>query len=416
MPARPHRSARPPGASARQSSLRETNLGLVAEAVLGSAVALSRSDVASATRLTKSTVSRLVDELVAAGIVDELDRVAPARGRPATPLVPGHGIGALGLQVNAAGLAARVLDLRGRVVADAVTDEDLVGSDPAAALDHLSVLASRVLEQVAGRLRLVGAGLALPGIVSVGTGELLLAPNLGWSDTRPAEFLGPDRLSGLSLRIGNEASLAALTIATPAPGRLGPLRDFIYVSGEIGIGGATVLDGKVQGGRHGWAGEIGHVCVDPAGPACRCGSTGCLEQYAGRRALLGAAGLDVHATLADLVVRADRGDSHAKEAIARGAWALSIALASAVNLLDIPAIVLGGDLAAVAPHLQPELSRLLEPRIPTTRWVAPIIEIAPPDATAGASGAALALLQDVVDHPAQWAMSTDASRGETPGA
>ncbi len=402
---------RPAGASSRQSLLRETNLGLVVQAIFGSPVALSRSDVASATRLTKSTVSRLVDELLTAGVVDELERVASPRGRPATPLVPGHGIGALGLQVNAGGLAARVLDLRGRVVAEAVADEDLVGSDPATVLDHLSDLANRVIEQVAGRLRLVGAGLALPGIVSVGTGELLLAPNLGWSAIRPADILAPDRLSSLSLRIGNEADLAARTIATPAPGRPGPLRDFIYVSGEIGIGGATVLDGKVQSGRHGWAGEVGHVCVDPAGPGCRCGSTGCLEQYAGRRALLRAAGLDVHTSLAELVGRADRGDSRAQGAIARGAWALSIALASAVNLLDIPAIVLGGDLAAVAPHLQPELSRRLQPRIPTARWAAPVIELASHDATAGATGAALAQLQHVVDHPAQWAGSTQPSSG-----
>ena len=122
--------------------------------------------------------------------------------------------------------------------------------------------------------RLVGAGLALPGIVSADSGRLLLAPNLGWADVDARALLGPAAVGGLTLRVGNEADLAARTIASPAPGRPGHLADFLYVSGEIGIGGAAVVDGRVMGGRHGWAGEIGHVCVDPTGPTCGCGSTG----------------------------------------------------------------------------------------------------------------------------------------------
>ena len=98
-------------------------------------------------------------------------------------------------------------------------------------------------------------------------------------------------MGGLVPRIGNEADLAARTVAESAPGRPGDLSDFIYLSGEIGIGGAVVVDGRGMAGRHGWAGEIGHVSVDPDGPACPCGSTGCLERYAGKDAILSAAGL-----------------------------------------------------------------------------------------------------------------------------
>src|SRR3954467_2753835 len=88
-------------ASARQSTLRESNLTLVGRTVYASPTPLSRADVAARTSLTRSTVSRLVDDLVAGGVLSELEQVhVTGRGRPATPLVPGTGLAALGLQVN----------------------------------------------------------------------------------------------------------------------------------------------------------------------------------------------------------------------------------------------------------------------------------------------------------------------------
>ena len=150
----------------------------------------------------------------------------------------------------------------------------------------------------------VGAGLALPGIVDTDSGRLLRAPNLGWSDLDvPADLLD-EAATGRPVRCGwttRPTSAARRRGAGRRPGGPGRLADFLYLSGEVGIGGAVVVDGRVVDGRHGWAGEVGHVCVDPDGPACRCGSTGCLEQYAGRLALLVAAGLPPDASPRDLV-------------------------------------------------------------------------------------------------------------------
>ena len=70
------------------------------------------------------------------------------------------------------------------------------------------------------------------------------------------------------------------------PGPAGCHGDFIYLSGEVGIGGAVMIDGRAMEGDHGWFGEVGHICVDPHGPPCPCGSTGCLERYAGKEAIL----------------------------------------------------------------------------------------------------------------------------------
>lgn len=387
----------------RQGALREANLAAVLRSVLAAEAAPSRAGVADATGLTRSTVSRLVDDLVAAGLLDELEPATSGRGRPATPLVGGGGVAALGLQVNATFVAARLLDLRGRVVAGAVVAGQHAGSRPAPVLRRLSRVAAEVLDRAPAGTRVVGAGLALPGLVEPTTGRLLLAPNLGWSDVDVAARVDLPADLGPTLHVGNEADLAAHAVAERVPGRPGPVSDFVYVSGETGVGGAVVVDGRVMRGRHGWAGEIGHVCVDPAGPACPCGSTGCLERYAGRGALLAAAGLEPGAATADLVERVAAGDASAREAVAVAARALAVALAGVVNVVDIPAIVLGGHLGVLGDLLRPELDAGLRRRALSARWTPPVVRTADPDDAPGATGAALHGLADVVAHPGRFA-------------
>jgi predicted NBD/HSP70 family sugar kinase len=391
-------------ANLRQASLRHANLALVARTVLAADSPPSRADVAVVTSLTRSTVSRLVDELVAGGILEEVESVVggPGRpGRPATPLRASTGrFAALGLQVGVGHLAVRLVDLTGAVLAERLLTADLAGSRPGSTLRRLRTMAGRVLESAPLGCHVVGAGLALPGIVDVEAGRLLSAPNLGWEDVVPGTALEAV-LGGLPLRIGNEADLAAHAYAHPAPGHDSQPQDFVYLSGEVGIGGAVVVDGDVMTGRHGWAGEIGHVCVDPDGPPCRCGSTGCLEQYAGRLAMLDAAGLDASTTPSELAARARDGDEKARAATRSAARALGVALAGVVNVLDIPTVVLGGHLAQVGDLLTPEVEEILGRRVLSGRWVRPRVVIASDDPAPGAMGAALLALDELVRDPVE---------------
>ena len=123
---------------------------------------------------------------------------------------------------------------------------------------------------------------------------------------------------------------------------------FIYLSCDIGIGGAIVRDGEVVTGSHGFAGEIGHISVSLDGPVCRCGRKGCLEAYAGRRALVEASGV-ASGNNAASVAALDRlldawhaDDAQAVKAVERGIDALVSAIASAVNLTDVDTVLLGG--------------------------------------------------------------------------
>jgi predicted NBD/HSP70 family sugar kinase len=373
----------------------------VLRAVLASPSPISRAGIASATTLNRSTVSRLVDELVDAGLLaEEPATMTSGRGRPGTPLLAGERPVAVGLQINATFMAARVVTLGGTVLTERLVTADLIGSEPKQALRKLARIAGRLLESLDATHELVGAGLAVPGLVQEHV--LLRAPNLGWTDVDLAPLARELGLAGVALLAGNEANLAARTIATPLPGRPGPLQDFIYLSGEIGIGGAAVLGGRLLTGRHGWAGEIGHVCVDPNGPTCRCGSTGCLEQYAGRRALLEAAGLPDDADPEHLDAAVRDGDATARAALDRAAWALGVALAGAINVLDIPAIVLGGHLGIVAARLRSKLEEELSARVLSSTWVPPVVEVPARDSAPGATGAAYQVLDTVLDHPARW--------------
>jgi predicted NBD/HSP70 family sugar kinase len=387
---------------ARQSSLRSLNLATVLKQLYGAPTPSSRADIAAATGLTRSTVSRLVDELIVHGFARDLDPIFDGqRGRPAVPLAPPIATWAgVGLEVNISHLAARVVDLGGRVVTERIVAGQYAGTLPADTLDALAKLAREALADVPLTTRIAGVQLALPGLVDAARGVLLRAPNLGWHNVTPAPALAEVQgLVGLPLGLGNEADFAALTVARTAPAHPAGYTDFLYLSGEVGIGSSLVSHGAVMTGRHGWAGEIGHVCVDPWGPVCACGARGCLERYAGQHALTAAAGVpDTDALVAAL----EAGDSQAMDAADQAARALGVALSGALNLLDVSHVILGGHLGVLAPYLRPGILAELDVRVLSAPFEAPTVEAISLDAAPAALGAAYVALEDLLARPADF--------------
>ncbi|GIG23075.1 transcriptional regulator [Cellulomonas chitinilytica] len=393
---------------ARQGSLREHNLGIVLREVLEAAATgappPSRADVAAATGLARATVSALVDRLVASGLVAELEPVPTLRaGRPAVPLAaPSGTLAALGAEVNVDYLGVRVVDLSRAVLVERVVHGDYRGSDPAAVLAELGALVDDAVGALPGHgadvpdgrpVRLAGASLALPGLVDSTAGTLLLAPNLGWREVDVAGLLAR---SSSVLRehpplLANEADLAARAEADLR--RADGPASFVYVSGEIGIGGAIVLDGQIFGGRHGWAGELGHTVVAD-------GRT--LEQVAGQDAMLRAAGLDRQAGVEPLLRAARAGEPAALAALADAATALGVALSNVVNLLDVGHVVLGGTYARLAVHLRAPVLAALSARVLAGPWVPPTVDVARGGNLAAMTGGALAVLGQVVAEPSAW--------------
>ncbi|GAA1735991.1 ROK family protein [Luedemannella helvata] len=394
----------------RQHSLREHNLALVLRRVATSARPLSRADVAAATGLTRATVSTLVDDLVAGGLLCELDPVPRAGvGRPATGLaLSPRGPCGLGLEINVDYLAACVTDLSGTVrhqIIRHVDQRDRPAPDALAAVAELAADAAQVA--VAEHLPIAGAALAVPGLVRQhgdGGGTVHVAPNLGWRDVDV-----PAKLGELPLRVENEANLAALgelQAGEPDP-EASP--SFIYVSGEIGIGSGIVLDGQLYRGAHGWGGEFGHLTIDANGPRCHCGARGCLEQYAGQDAILRAAGVPLTdpagagpAGLDRIQRLAQSGDPAMLGALRAAGTALGIALAAAVNLLDVDAVVLGGSFAPLAPWLVTPVEEELATRVITAGWSRVAVRPSALGPEATVVGAARSVIRDVLAHPAAW--------------
>lgn len=346
----------------RQAALRSHNLAVVLRQVATRPEGISRATIAARSGLTKATVSAIVDELVAGGLVSFTSSVNSGVGRPA-PGVTLNGarpVG-LGMEINVDYLAACLVDLSGTVRHRELLDSPALA--PAEAIDALVSLAENACAAAQSlSLTVAGGMIAVPGLVEEHT--VHIAPNLDWHDVKL-----PSAFAGVPVSYGNEANLAALgeLHASGQP-------SFLYVSGEIGIGAGIVIKREVLPGAHGWAGELGHVTVDPGGRPCRCGSRGCLEQYAGK-----------HTTRST------------EEAVA----ALGIALAGAVNLLDLPVVVLGGHLAPLAAPIDEELRR----RVLTARWTPPKVRASTLGADAAVIGAAHTVTQAIIDDPAAYLTS-----------
>jgi predicted NBD/HSP70 family sugar kinase len=398
------RQSTPLGASAiRQANLREHNLGLVLRLIIDSPVPVSRADIAVATGLTRATVSSLADRLIMASLVAELPPVMSQRaGRPAVPLVPAAGtLAAVGMEINVDYLGVRVVDLSGEILSERVEPADFRGSDPAAVMRRLSDLYCEVTESIDDDVRMAGSCLAIPGLVDRKIGPVRMAPNLGWREVDVVkEFHSYPSTAQVQIRLDNEATLGARAEAD-ALRPTGTL-SFMYLSGEVGIGGALVVDGTVFGGRHGWSGEIGHTVVDPAGPLCRCGATGCLEQYAGKDALMRYAAIDLDLPVSALLAAAEAGNPAALDSLAAGARALGTALANAVNLIDVENVILGGIYAPLAPFLIPGIEDVLRSRVLSAPWSGLQVLVAEVRDYAALTGAASAVLSDVIDDPSAW--------------
>jgi len=325
-------------------SLRESNRDRVVQALQMLGVT-SRADVARWTGLSRSTVSSIVAELVAEGVV--VDREEDGRpgsaGRPPTliALDPTAGV-AVGIDFGKRHLAVAAADLAHHVLAEEWVEmpedyEAEVGIDRAAELVE-SVLS----ESGADGNRLLGVGMGLPGPVhrSGIVGSSAILP--GWAGTHGAERMS-ERL-GLDVWLGNDANLGALSEATWGAGR--GAAALVYLKLSTGIGAGIVIDGKLFGGAGGTAGEIGHITLDETGEICRCGSRGCLETFAAGAAIARMLSrtrseeLDVDTMLS----RASAGDPACRRALRDAGRHIGVAVANLCNLINPERIVVGGSM------------------------------------------------------------------------
>ncbi|WP_370112331.1 ROK family protein [Streptacidiphilus sp. MAP12-33] len=326
-------------------------LTLVRSAAAAGATGISRVELARESGLTAQAISKIVLRLTEEGLLTETGRGVSTGGKPRTllSLVP-QASWALGAQLGRDALTVLRADLAGRVASVRRLPIDLTGWGPSRVLDLLGEQVGLLLADVP-RERVLGVGVASPGPLDQLAGvlhEVTGAPS--WNGLRLREEV--ERRLGLPTLIEKDSTAGVLS------GLGSPNRAFIHL--DQGLGAGLVLGGSVQRGARTNAGEFGHQMLDPDGPRCRCGNTGCVEA------------LWSVAPTPDAAARV-----------------LGEAIANLVRLLDLDEITLGGREILVAPELYlSEVGRLLAARLPDPTWQAVTLSIAPSGADAVALGAA----------------------------
>ncbi len=363
----------------------------------------SRSELVAATGLTRSAIRTLVGELADAGLVTEDDPVrlgTPGRPSPLVRLIP-TGAVVLSLEILVDSIAAAIVGLGGRTLDQVRIDR------PRRQLSVDDVVAD--LRDLAGELRsrhegpIIGIGVAVAGVVRHDDGVVSMAPNLGWVDVPLGARLARALAVAVPIAIANDAD--AGIIAEPRRGAAVGVDDALFVSGEVGIGGGVIVGGRPLIGTAGFAGEIGHMTINPDGMACRCGARGCWETEVGEGMLLAKAGYPPDAGRAGVdrvLLDAAAGSPVALAALGYvGRW-LGIGLGSLVNIFNPRIIVLGG------PHgrIHPFVREILEAELAAHSLPAPRAQVRVVPAALGIDaplvGASELAFEPLLADPAAW--------------
>jgi glucokinase-like ROK family protein len=338
-----------------QEKVRKVNRSLVLNTLRLHAPA-SRAEVANITGLTRGTVSNIVNVLIEDGLVFE-DKLQDSKiGRPSVLLglrpdggaVVGVEIGVNFISVLLTNFTAKTL-WETRVETTSPQSQTDIINQAEKCIDQALAIAK---EQ---KLRPLGIGVGLPGLVNVRQGNLIMAPNLHWKDL-PLRLMWNQRFH-LPIYIDNEANLAALGEYYFGVAR--NVDNFIYLTSDIGLGGGIMIDGRLFRGGHGYGGEIGHIQRNPLGEQCGCGRTGCWETQVGPRAvlrrvknelqihqdqtLLDACSGNFDCLTFDMVVKfALDGNVICRQAIEEVAVNLGVGIADLVNIFNPDLIVIGG--------------------------------------------------------------------------
>ena len=363
--------------------------------------ASTRSALEAATGLSRPTVAERVRVLSDAGFIRETNRRMSSGGRPASVIeFDARAYVSLCVDIGEDHARVAVADLRGAIVAETVLDL-IVGDGPRVVLAAIGDAGRALLasEDVAGA-RLGGIGVGLPAPVDFGTGRTIgWSIMAGWDGYGVKEHLA--REFGVPVFVDNDVNLLLL-----AEQRLGwpDESHLFFVKIGTGIGSGLVVDGRINRGSLGAAGDIGHAHVSGYGdPLCRCGNRGCLEALAGGWALA----RDLRSRDAryagvtsarDVVATIRRGDPEAMGLIRDAGRILGEAVAFATSLLNPAVIVVGGELAKAGDQLMAGVRELVYNRSLPLATKNLAISLSRLGDTAGVQGAAF-LVADALLEP-----------------
>jgi predicted NBD/HSP70 family sugar kinase len=363
--------------------------------------------------MTKGAVSSLVAELADRLLLRISTEGTPGTvGRPArdVSVVNSRALG-LGISLSVDYLVAAVVNLAG----ETITRHEVPVHTPGLSASDLTSAVVDLAHKVARKppfgdpgVLLAGVAVGAPDLVDARSGTVRRSPTIGLTDF-PLRRVLLGELQGLTgnIQVDNDANLAAL--AEFRGGSAAGVSNLVYLTGSTGIGGGIISGGRLFRGAAGYAGEVGHMVIDPRGSLCTCGSIGCWEAECGLQAFLAAAGdegdeiRDVRTPLDErfdvVVSRAQRGDLRTLAAVQRSGTYLGLGLSSLINVFNPDVIVLGGYFAKLFPFLIEPVRRAVHERVMAESLAACRILRSELGLYASAIGAAHLVVDQIIANP-----------------
>jgi predicted NBD/HSP70 family sugar kinase len=335
---------------AKRGTLREINRQIALN-LIRSRQPISRAELARVMGVRRGAISRLVDELLRAGLVFEGAKGDSRRGRKPTHLFLETRKGyALAVDLTATCTSLMATDVLGRPLLGVM--QFATKQRPASLVRELARHVGRIVREHRDLGKCVGIGLAVPGVVDTTGRYLKFSPTLAWHGVDIASPL--EAATGLPVVMENSCKACVLAEVWSVRGETigdGPVV-FVNVSDGVGVG--IAVDGKLLRGAHNIAGELGHVPLDPSGPRCACGQSGCWESYISRRAVLArylkrdaswpASAAITEITLKEVIGRGRAGERRAVETLRETGRHLGRGLALILKAIDPRRIYVGGEL------------------------------------------------------------------------
>lgn len=337
---------------------------------LGAHGAASRADLARALDVSPALVTQLTRDLLADGLLEELEQASSNGGRPARMLgLVSQDLTAVGVKVAPDHVALVEVGIDGTVRRSETSPFDAVSPLATSALVELV----RTFVDAEGAGSILGVGVGLPGTVAERGIGIVDSTQLSWNQVPLGELLR----RALDLPVVVENNVNALSVAEQLFGQGRSFRNVLVVTIGNGVGAGLVSDGAMVRGRAGGAGDLGHVPVREDGPLCQCGNRGCLEAIIGQAALVNDARsirlVGADEGIDELRALADAGNADAREIFAHAGHQLGRALAGAVNLLDPEIVVLLGEGVEAWNHWAASFDRALRSALVPGKRGTPVV-------------------------------------------
>lgn len=330
-----------PSTPGSQSSLRELNRSRIVDAVKQFG-GLTQIELAGATGLSAATVSNIVKELTALGVLNTSHSIRS--GRRAQHVTLARTAGIIGaVQFGLRSMRVALADMEGIILSQ---HSQPLGADHRAdaGLDRAALLIADMLETVdADASELVGVAIALPAPVDLSTG-VISSPGImrGWDNVRVSEVMA-ERVNK-QVWVANSSNLGAL--GELRQGAAVGVQNALYIQAGQRVGAGLIIGGNLFWGANGSAGEFGHMTVNSDGAICRCGNRGCLETEAGATVLLDSLRVSHGViTLKDMLRLANEGDLGCARVISDAGRKVGLAAANLGNVFNPERIVIGGEFA-----------------------------------------------------------------------